>query len=470
MNLRTNLLRFSMVSFVSLLAWASAVQAQTVIFAESMGVPSATTLVTAYTGWQNAGALTFSNGQQAASADVRTTNASSNYPNASGGGNVFYTGTSSTNAGGFSIEGINASSFRDVKLDFAYRKESSSAFPNFSVDYWNGSAWVNLGNTAAALFNEAANAPVGWYPAKTISLPAAAQINGLKLRFVRNVGGTITIRVDDVVLTGTPAVVGSCGVNAVAASNVTASCGPASVNLSVTSGPLVTGASWVWYSGSCGGTRLGTGASLTGVAVNATTSFFVRAEGGSCGSSRTCETVTVNVTPIPVMRVEVLGDTSLLPGKTTTLIATATPASTGLVYTWRKDGVVVSGATGSSLIIGIDGLGTYTVSALTPQGCSAISPGRRIMAAASEQAWISPNPTSGPFKVRYYSSATAFNFQRILYIYDQQGRLVLSRNYPITGPYSSMDVDFSAMSKGTYYVFIGKTVGERIAVGKLILQ
>jgi hypothetical protein len=33
-----------------------------------------------------------------------------------------------------------------------------------------------------------------------------------------------------------------------------------------------------------------------------------------------------------------------------------------------------------------------------------------------------------------------------------------------------MDVDFSAMSKGTYYVFIGKTVGERIAVGKLVLQ
>jgi hypothetical protein len=33
-----------------------------------------------------------------------------------------------------------------------------------------------------------------------------------------------------------------------------------------------------------------------------------------------------------------------------------------------------------------------------------------------------------------------------------------------------MDVDFSGMSKGTYYVFIGKTVGERIAVGKLVVQ
>lgn len=470
MNIRINLLRFSLVSLVFLFFIVPAVQAQTVIFSENMGVPSATTVVTSYTGWQNAGALVFSNGEQAASADVRTTNASSNYPNASGGGNVFYTGTSSTNAGGFSIEGINVAAFRDLKLDFAYRKESSTAFPNFSVDYWNGSAWVNLGNTAAALFNEAATAAVGWYAAKTISLPAAAQINGLKLRFVRNVGGTITIRVDDVVLTGTPAVVGGCGDNAVAASSVTASCGPATVNLSVTSGPLVPGAAWVWYSGSCGGTRVGTGATVTGVTVNSNTTFFVRAEGGSCGSTRTCQSVAVGVTPIPVMSVEVLGDTSLLPGKTTTLIATATPASTGLVYSWRKDGVVVNGATGSSLTVGIDDLGTYTVSALTPLGCSSVSAGRRITAAASEQAWISPNPTSGPFKVRYYSRATVFNFQRILYIYDQQGRLVLSRNYQITGPYSSMDVDFSAMSKGTYYVFIGKTVGERIAVGKLIVQ
>jgi len=470
MNLRIKHLLHSFLCFFVVIACIPAAQAQTVLFAENMGVPSATTVVTSYTGWQNAGVLSFSNGEQAASADVRTTNASSNYPTASGGGNVFYTGTSATNAGGFSIEGINASAFRNLSLDFAYRKESSSAFPNFSVDYWNGTAWVNLGNTAAALFNEAATAPVGWYPAKTISLPAAAQINGLKLRFVRNTGGTVTIRIDDVVLTGTPAVVGTCGSNVTVSSSVTASCGPTSVNLNVQSGPLVTGATWVWYSGSCGGTRIGTGPSLTGVAVSSTTTFFVRTEGGTCGTTRSCETVAVTVTPIPTMSVEVLGDTSLLPGKTTTLIATATPASTGLVYTWRKDGVVVSGATGASITIGIDDLGLYTVSAQTPQGCSATSPGRRITAAASEQAWISPNPTSGPFKVRYYSRATVFNFKRVLYIYDQRGQLVFTREFPITGPYSSMDVDFSAMSKGAYYLFIGKTVGERIAVGKLLVQ
>ena len=140
MNLRTTLLHFSLFSVVSLLALAPAAQAQTVIFSENMGVPSATTVVTSYTGWQNAGALLFSDGQQAAPADVRTTNSSAGYPTASGGGNIFYTGTSATNAGGFSIEGINAAAFRDLKLDFAYRKENATAFPNFSVESSSGNS------------------------------------------------------------------------------------------------------------------------------------------------------------------------------------------------------------------------------------------------------------------------------------------------------------------------------------------
>ncbi|MFM7645691.1 MAG: hypothetical protein ACKO41_03160, partial [Sphingomonadales bacterium] len=176
---------------------------QTIIFSENMGVPATTTSINTYTGWQNAGTLVFSDGQQATPADVRITSPSAGYTNASGGGNVFFT-TASTNAGGFSIESINASSFRNMTLNFAYRKESATAFADFAVDYWNGTAWVNLGNTSAALFNETATAATGWYSAKTISLPAAAQINELKFRFIRNTGANVAIRIDDVVLSGTP--------------------------------------------------------------------------------------------------------------------------------------------------------------------------------------------------------------------------------------------------------------------------
>jgi alpha-tubulin suppressor-like RCC1 family protein/uncharacterized protein YjbI with pentapeptide repeats len=61
--------------------------------------------------------------------------------------------------------------------------------------------------------------------------------------------------------------------------------------LSVNGGSLGTGASWKWYTGSCGGTLIGTGASIS-VSQNANTTYFVRAE-GTCNTTA-CATITVN--------------------------------------------------------------------------------------------------------------------------------------------------------------------------------
>lgn len=169
--------------------------AQTTIFSENVGSPGGTTAIASYTGWQNQGTLTYSNGGAAAAADVRSTSVSSGYTGASGAGNVFFTTTAGDR--GFSIEGINASNYTNLSLQFAYRKESSSALPTLALDYWNGSAWVNVPFT----FIEAPTAVVAWYLSPAISLPAAAQITGLKLRWVKS--GTNSTRVDDIVLTGT---------------------------------------------------------------------------------------------------------------------------------------------------------------------------------------------------------------------------------------------------------------------------
>jgi hypothetical protein len=172
--------------------------AQTTIFSENIGTPSGTTTIAAYTGWQNNGVLTFSNGGAANPADVRITSVSGTYAGASAGGNVFFTTTSGNY--GFSIESINASIYNTLVLQFGYRKESATVHAAFSVEYWDGAAWVVIANTATALFNEATNAATGWYLSKPLSLPAGAQINGLKIRFVKS--GTASIRVDDVKLTG----------------------------------------------------------------------------------------------------------------------------------------------------------------------------------------------------------------------------------------------------------------------------
>ncbi len=162
-----------------------------------MGIPGGTVTINNST-FQNSGLLTYSNGQQTNAADVRTTSASSNYSGCSGGGNVFFSSTTGTY--GFSIEGINASNYNSLSLQFGYKKESASLHANFSVDYWNGSSWSTLANTAATLFNEASNASAVWYLAKTLSLPADAQINGLKIRFVKT--GSSSLRIDDVKLIG----------------------------------------------------------------------------------------------------------------------------------------------------------------------------------------------------------------------------------------------------------------------------
>ena len=202
------------------------------IFSENFGTPTGTNTLTAYASgvapatFQNKGLLAFGQGDQASPADVRVTSVSSNYPSASGGGNIWFTTTSG--AYGLSIEGINASQSSQLQLSYGYLKNSATAHASFSVDYWNGSSWVTVENTSTALFAESATAATGWYPAKNLSLPVGAQISGLKLRFVKT--GTLGIRIDDVKLTGVAAAV-SPSISAVGTlSAVSTTYGTASAN------------------------------------------------------------------------------------------------------------------------------------------------------------------------------------------------------------------------------------------------
>lgn len=267
------------------------------IFTENMGTPTGNTGISSYaTGtapatFQNKGTLTFGQGEQTAECDVRNTSVSSGYSGASGGGNVWF---ASTNPRGFSIESINAVTYTGLQLTFAYRKEVSNVHAALAVDYWNGAAWVSVANTTTALFNEAASASVAWYPSKTLSLPAGAQINGLKIRFVKT--GTDVIRIDDVKLTGTPVAVATPTLSATgtlaAVDTVygTASPTPASLSVSgadLTAGILVTAPAGFEVSQTAGGAS-GYAATQTLAAtsgtVAATTVFLRLAAGTAVGS------------------------------------------------------------------------------------------------------------------------------------------------------------------------------------------
>ncbi len=82
-------------------------------------------------------------------------------------------------------------------------------------------------------------------------------------------------------------------------------CSSDPVTLSVSGGSLGTGATWEWYTGSCGGTNVGSGPIIV-LNPTVTTDYYVRAE-GSCGITN-CDTVTVTVTPGPISIDSALAD------------------------------------------------------------------------------------------------------------------------------------------------------------------
>lgn len=118
-----------------------------------------------------------------------------------------------------------------------------------------------------------------------------------------------------------------------ASATTTSGCNSYSTTLTQTGGTLGTQATWYWYSGSCGGTLVGTStsanASLT-TTVSTTTTFYVRAEGGACASTTTCGSVLVTVLTAPSCA------TNLLPANGLTL------RTSGTTYSWDAP----AGATG----------------------------------------------------------------------------------------------------------------------------
>jgi subtilisin-like proprotein convertase family protein len=118
-------------------------------------------------------------------------------------------------------------------------------------------------------------------------------------------------------------------------------CNGTSTTLSVVGGSLGTGAQWVWYSGSCGGTPAGTGPSIT-VTPGATTDYFVRAE-GLCGNSA-CASMTITVyTGAPAGVVNTInGAISVCPGSSGVYSVNAVPNAGS--YVWSAPvGTLING-------------------------------------------------------------------------------------------------------------------------------
>lgn len=171
---------------------------QIIIFSENCGTPGATTLVNAYTGFQNYGTVTYSG-----NADVRTTVPSSGYTGASGNGNIFITSTTNTNC---TISGIRTIGYTGICLQFGILKTTNASNgSHLAIEYsTDGITWTGLSFTMAT---GAGSSNVWYWMQPTCTCVDLPQTSNLRIRFRMNTVATgLQFRIDDIRITGNPLV------------------------------------------------------------------------------------------------------------------------------------------------------------------------------------------------------------------------------------------------------------------------
>lgn len=115
-------------------------------------------------------------------------------------------------------------------------------------------------------------------------------------------------------------------------SSSSAICGTGTVVLSITGGSLNDGTAWRWYSGSCGGTLIGTGNTLS-VVLSATTTYYARGEGG-CAAPGNCANITVTVTAPPAVNLTTTDVTNCFGGNNGAVTLTMSGGTGPYSYDW----------------------------------------------------------------------------------------------------------------------------------------
>ncbi|PLX07178.1 MAG: hypothetical protein C0596_12355, partial [Marinilabiliales bacterium] len=195
-----------------------------------------------------------------------------------------------------------------------------------------------------------------------------------------------------------------------------------STDLTYTGG---SGDTFNWYTGSCGGTLIGTGDNFT-VSPAATTTYYGAWE-NTCGVS-TCQTVTVTVNPLPAAAGTIVGTNTICKGVSG--VGYSVPAianSTSYVWTYTGTGVTINGAgnavtldfaanatSGNLTVYGTNACGDGTVSAnyaITvnplPDAAGAIAGSNTVCQGATSVAYNVPSITNAANYVWAYSGTGA---------------------------------------------------------------
>lgn len=244
--------------------------------------------------------------------------------------------------------------------------------------------------------------------------------------------------------------------NSTAPSSASASQNPicsGSTTLTRSGGSLGTGASWEWYSGSCGGAPAGSGNSIN-VSPTSTTTYYVRAE-GDCNTT-SCANVPVTVNPSPNVSIQ----QTCQSGGSARLDANGANA-----YSWSN------GNTGSTITVYNDG--NYSVTG-TSSNCTGtasayvtiVNPCVGIENIISIQKLnLFPNPTTGMFTVEMELNKPVEMKLRVLNII---GKVVYEETLNDHVINYKRTIDLSSYSKGEYILQLISNEG--LMSRKIIMQ
>lgn len=265
-----------------------------------------------------------------------------------------------------------------------------------------------------------------------------------------------------------------------ATTNKLSFCPGETVTLSAIGGSLGTNAVWRWYSGSCGGTPIGTGQTLTFTPAAAGT-FYVRAE-GDCNTT-ICRSVTLSV------------NCAILDAEIVKLNANRYGNNVGLKWVITSDRVIdyfeiersgdginftkvgqqagIGGPANQTPFAYTDNIASfngdeiyYRIKLIVNGQVSKISPVVMVHSNNNQVVTIAPNPASQSFSISMFNNTASIVEVSII---DVDGRVVMKHEQHITAGQNNFTINnINRLSQGLYHVQIKN--GNELVRKKLIIK
>ncbi|MBX3242482.1 MAG: T9SS type A sorting domain-containing protein [Chitinophagaceae bacterium] len=320
----------------------------------------------------------------------------------------------------------------------------------------NNVSWNDLsgGNNATYTINPLQSSDVGRY--YRVIVAAAGDINNTNCRYISN---SFLLTAKDTSVTPTH----------ITADPAFTTCPENPVTLTVQGGSLGTNAAWRWYTGSCGGTLVGTGASII-VNPAVTTTYYVRAE-GDCNITQ-CVEATITVVPCEILPIKFLQFNAVQKAKAVDLnwkIMTSEQISHFEIErsfngsSFQKIGEVNQQVAANSTAgfsyqdTDIDGSHNtiyYRIKAVGKLGTNKYTNILvvRLNRIGGEKMRISPNPTSSVVQISFFSASRTVADYRLM---DMTGKIVLKKSFNTESGQNIIYInDLGRFSEGVYTLML----------------